>query len=206
MKRILSLGAIGVFLAFSSTPALAAEGMYLSAKLGLSAPSDSDLSYSSGETIELSYDNGFGLGVALGYQLPMFRLEGEIAYRANDMDEVSYLGESAKVNGDVSILSLMGNGYYDFANATAFTPYVGVGLGMAKIDATIDAFSWDDDDTVVAYQIMVGGNFALTKQISLDAEYRYFGCQDPEFDAGDGYTSEAEVRSHNLSVGIRILF
>lgn len=136
----------------------------------------------------------------------MFRVEGEVAYRANNMDEASYLGESAKINGDASVLSFMGNGYYDFSNATAFTPYVGLGLGMAKIDVAIDDISWDESDTVFAYQIMVGGNFALTKQISLDAEYRYFGSQDPEFDDGEGGTVEAEVRSHNLSVGLRILF
>jgi len=64
----------------------------------------------------------------------------------------------------------------------------------------------DESDTVFAYQMMVGAGYALTKQISLEVEYRYFGTQDPEFDDGLGGTVEAEVSDHNLLVGLRILF
>jgi len=210
MKRLLCLSVVGGLLAFSASTALAAqggaaEGMYLSAKVGLAVLADSDLNFSDGSTSKLSFDNGFGLDVALGYQLPMFRVEGEVAYRANDMDESSDSGGTDKINGDLKALSGMVNGYYDFCNATAFTPYVGVGIGVAKLDFSVEE-GLDESDTVFAYQMMVGAGYALTKQISLEVEYRYFGTQDPEFDDGLGGTVEAEVSDHNLMVGLRILF
>lgn len=210
MKRLLVLGVIGVFLAFSFSTALAAagmaEGVYLSAKVGLSLLSDSDLSYSDGSTGKLSFDNGWGLDLALGYQLPMFRLEGEVAYRVNDADEFSDSDGVWKVNGDVKALTLMLNGYYDFCNTTPFTPYLGAGIGMARIDGSSDELGWDDSDNVFAYQLMVGAAYALSKQLSVELEYRYVGTQDPEFEDGLGGTVEAEVSDHNLMVGLRFLF
>lgn len=213
MKRILVLSVLGVSLAFSFSTALAASGTlqcatgpYASVKGGLSVLADSDLSYSDGSTAKLSFDNGWGLDVALGYQWPMFRVEGEVAYRSNDVDEFSDSFGTVQINGDIKSWSGMANGYYDFSNTTTVTPYVGGGLGVARIDGSSDELGWDDNDTVFAYQFMAGVNFALTKQISLDVEYRYFGTQDPEFDDGLGGTVEAEVIDHNVMVGVRILF
>jgi opacity protein-like surface antigen len=43
--------------------------------------------------------------------------------------------------------------------------------------------------------------FALSDAVILDFRYRYLAMQDPEFDV-----YEAEVASHNLTVGLRMAF
>jgi opacity protein-like surface antigen len=179
--------------------------MYVGAKAGLSILSDSNITGSDGSSSEYSYDNGFGLEVALGYKFPMFRLEGEVAYYANDVDGYSDRDGSGEADGDVKNLSGMINAYFDFDNDSIITPYVGAGLGVAKVDVSDNTFAWDDSDTVYAYQFMGGANFALTQQLSIDAEYRYFGTQDPEFNHDDG-SIKAEIASHNLMVGLRMQF
>jgi opacity protein-like surface antigen len=205
MKRILFVSVLGALLAFAFSTAQAAEGMYVGAKVGLSILSDSNINGNDGYSSEYSYDNGFGLDVALGYKFPMFRLEGEAAYYANDLNGYSDRDGSGEADGDVKHLSGMINAYFDFDNASVITPYVGAGLGVAKVDLSDTTFTWDDSDTVYAYQFMGGASFALTPQLGIVAEYRYFGTQDPEFDHDDG-SIKAEIESHNLMVGLRMQF
>ncbi len=206
MKRILLVSVLGALMTFSFATAQAEEGVYVGAKFGLSILSDSNITTSDGYSSEFSYDNGFGMNLALGYKFPMFRLEGEVAYYANDLDGYSDRNGSGEADGDIKNLSGMLNAYFDFANSTFITPYVGGGVGVAKVDLSDQSFTWDDSDTVYAYQGMAGVNFALTKQLSIDAEYRYFGTQDPEFDDDADGTIKAEIASHNLLVGLRMQF
>lgn len=205
MKRILFVSILGVLLAFTFSTAQAAEGMYVGAKVGLSILSDSNINGNYGYSSEYSYDNGFGLDVAIGYKFPMFRVEGEAGYYANDLNGYSDRNRSGEANGDVKHLIGMANAYFDFDNASFITPYVGGGVGVAKVDLSDNSFNWDDSDTVYAYQFMAGASFSLTPQLSIVAEYRYFGTQDPEFNHDDG-SFKAEIESHNLLAGLRIQF
>ncbi|MBR1778268.1 MAG: outer membrane beta-barrel protein [Alphaproteobacteria bacterium] len=50
---------------------------------------------------------------------------------------------------EVSVQSLTLNGYYDFHNASKFTPYIGLGFGMAKVKYNYSS----------AYDIYVSGSY-----------------------------------------------
>ncbi len=68
------------------------------------------------------------------------------------------------------------NGYYDFRNHTAFTPYVGVGIGTRKLDVDYRPSGVgviDDSDRVFVYQLAAGVLYALTEQIQLQAGINY---------------------------------
>jgi len=104
-----------------------------------------------------------------------------------------------------------GSGYYDFQNSSAITPYITAGLGIAKVKASLSleveideetySVSVSDSDTVFAYQFGAGLEYAINKDVSLDARYRYFATSDPSFE-----TTEAEFASHNLMLGARFKF
>ncbi|MCI5144811.1 MAG: hypothetical protein D3923_04620, partial [Candidatus Electrothrix sp. AR3] len=57
----------------------------------------------------------------------------------------------------------------------------------------------DVDDTVWSYQLSTGIGYALNEQLTVDALYRYFATDDPEFDGNVNY----EFASHNFLVGLR---
>ena len=59
----------------------------------------------------------------------------------------------------------------------------------------------DGSDTVFAWQFGAGVGYALTKQWTLDFKYRYFDTDKPDFDR-----AEAELSSHNFTLGIRFDF
>ncbi len=94
----------------------------------------------------------------------------------------------------------MGNIYYDFSTESGFYPFIGVGLGAAKVEADLDD-AGSEDDTVFAYQIILGGSFTSSIGLSIDLQYRYFATDDPEF-----HELEAEYRTHNLMIGLRQSF
>lgn len=188
-----------------TVPALAAEGRpYASVTAGVTALSESDFR-EEGETITAEFDAGYNVGVALGYDFGPGRVETEIAYRSNEFDDVSYLGMDFSADGTFSALSFMVNGYLDYKNESAVTPFVTAGLGVARVDVedvSVEGISVGSaDDTVFAYQLGAGLGIALNKQLSLDLSYKYLATSDPEFEG-----SEAEYDSHNINVGLRFSF
>lgn len=175
----------------------ASAEMYFSGDAGAVWVEDSDIDDGI-DTGEISFDTGYGLTAALGHVYGNgFRTEAEFGYRNNDMDELSAFGLSAPISGDISTISLMVNGFYDFMSDSTMTPFIGAGLGFANIEADIDDFG-SDDDNVFAYQLAAGIAFAVNPSLNIDLQYRFFGTEDPEFDV-----LEAEYTTHNVMIGFR---
>jgi opacity protein-like surface antigen len=156
---------------------------------------------------EASFDTGLGAGLVGGYSYDIFRLEGELFYKSNDVDKISSLGVSLSGDGDVTAMGVMINAYYDFKTGTPFTPYIGAGIGFAQVSANdVGAFGVvlvDDDDTVFAYQAIAGVGYSISNALTLDLMYKYFATTDPEFNDVVGDPIESEYSSHNVMVGLR---
>ncbi len=207
MKKVLAvLLSLALFVGF--TISTASAGMYISGNLGAVFLNDADID-EDGDSGELTFDNGgvatFALGTTIG---SAGRIEAEVGARVNDFDDASVDGYSGSVDmdKDVTTISFMGNAFYDFKNGSSFTPFLGAGLGFANVEYDIDSIGGYDinekeDDTVVAYQFMLGGSFAATEQLSIDLQYRYFATDDPDLDGTD-----VEYHSHNAMVGLRYSF
>lgn len=205
MKKVVALTAL--LISCFAVSAMAAEGPYLSVNAGITMPTDSDFDemdeYGDTYNVELSYDTGFAGGAALGYNFGAGRIEAELGYKKADTDKISvdtYYGSgSASVDGDLSVLSFMANGYIDFNASPTIKPYLMAGIGMASV--AIDGEGVDDDDTVFAYQAGAGIGFALNDKVTLDLSYRYMGTQDAEIEGED-----LEYGSHNILAGVRVQF
>lgn len=167
----------------SARPYFSLGGMYVFLE-------DADLSGPLLST-EVKYDDGWGAFAAAGYQFDFFRLEGEAAYRRNDIDDIAEL----EVDGKTEAMSAMLNGYLDFAKLP-FRPFIGVGAGAARVEADLDEVG-DEHDTVFAYQGIAGLSFGELP-LGFDVGYRYFATEDPEFDR-----FESEYKSHNIYLAIR---
>lgn len=208
-KNILMITGCSILLSISSI-AYSAEGPYVSGNLGIAIPSDSEVTDSTvpGITLDIESDSGLAVGGAVGYDFGNnTRLEGEIAYQKNDLDKASLLGVDVALTGDTSSLALLLNGYYDFANESAFTPFISAGLGFAQVE--INDFnvpgsglpSESDDDTVFAYQVGAGVGYAVNEKITVDVKYRYFATSDLDID-----TTTVEYSGHIFFAGIRVTY
>jgi len=199
MKNILVCILTFVVVGFGISTSFA--GTYISGNLAGVIVNDSD--FDAGPLSgEFTFDSGIGFVAALGSSVESgARAEVELAYRKNDFDEVKVDGlGKADIDGDISSLALMGNIYYDFSTEGGFYPFIGAGLGFANIEADFDDIG-SEDDTEIAYQVILGGSFTSSIGLSIDLQYRYFATNDPGFDGLD-----AEYGTHNLMIGLRQSF
>ncbi len=186
---------------FSSLPAHAGSP-YAGLTVGLAYLNDSSLKGS--KSGELSYDDGEAYSYAHGLDLGRVRLEGEIGYQKNDFDTFEPGGIVA--NGDLSILSLLANGYYYCEiGDSRIVPIISAGIGVANVEYEDDIDEFSEDDIVLAYQVGAGLGVKVSSTVMVNAMYRYFSTQDASFQEA-GKDIELDISSHNVLVGLKVNF
>ena len=220
MKRLIIFLLIS-FIFLSSSAQAQNKGYYISGNAGVTLLSDAKLETNNIEFGDYSSNPGFNVGAALGYNFGSFRLEGEVAYHRNEMDEITQnsvlVGCSPNcvepINGSISAISYMINGYYDFhLTNSGLVPYLGAGLGAATVIVNDKQLSGNNDDIVFAYQIAGGVGYKINPKMTLTAGYRYFATTESEFDVsgvigfGVASTVFTEVESHEIMLGLRYQF
>ena len=201
MKRIFGL-VTGILVLLIAAQAWAQSGphdLYLSGNIGFGIRSDSKLTGSAGQ---FDNDPAFVINGAIGTKLKeKFRVEGEIGYHLNAADRTS--------NGrdfSFSVISFMGNAYFDIPTQSPLTPYLGLGLGFGIAGGSEDTFDTSDSDLVGAFQFMAGLGYDISPKATLTFGYRYFTTTDPDFAlAGPGFF-ETEYTSHDFLFGARFRF
>ena len=122
-------------------------------------------------------------------------LSGGVGYQFNDNMRADITADWAgdydvAPGADMSTTTVLGNLYFDWANDSAFTPYVGAGLG----------YGWADDapgnDSGIAYGLAAGVSMGLTDNIDLDVGYKF----------RDSMISGSDPQEHVVSAGVRFNF
>jgi OmpA-OmpF porin, OOP family len=134
---------------------------------------------------DLEFDGDWMASVGLGYGFQNgFRLEGEVAQRYNDIARSATVDDGA----DARAWTAMLNGLYDFNRSGRVNPYIGVGAGIARVDAgaarnagLTGGAQFDDSDTGFAWQGLAGVGFKLTERLTADIGYRYLQTNNLEF-------------------------
>lgn len=220
-----------IVLATLSSSALAANsGFYLGGKVGASYLQSKDLQdkWEWGDnydvdTVANKSKTVFNMGISAGYDfkfqydLPI-RMEIDYTYRSkakiNSIVDNYYFINGASGNDDSEPLefkikqtSLMVNSYYSFYNSSAFTPYVGFGLGTSFIK-----YQFEEDNlskTNFAWSLNAGASYSITDNLIADLEYRYIDSgkiKDHDFEHGSDINLSAKLKTHDLSIGLRYVF
>lgn len=126
-----------------------------------------------------------GGALAVGYDFsPMFQtpIRAELEFSFFKKIDIKHNGQKT----DINLGALLVNGYFDIKTDTPFTPYIGVGLGLAgvktKSDSNIDLFGYNlriklDDKTKknFAWMATVGTSYEISETFALDLGYRFAG-------------------------------
>tara|TARA_Y100001968_G_C19174944_1_gene627528 strand:- start:62 stop:643 length:582 start_codon:yes stop_codon:yes gene_type:complete len=109
-------------------------------------------------------DSGFSFETGLGYRFnPNLRLE--ITYNGNNGTVVN-----SNLAKDLVSHSFFFNGYYDIANNSKWTPYIGGGIGTVTVDT--DATT-DDDDSAETLQLKLGLTYDASEKVDIFGEVGY---------------------------------
>jgi opacity protein-like surface antigen len=94
--------------------------------------------------------------------------------------------------GNVSTNMVLANGYYDFKNASAFTPYIGAGIGYG--------WEWGSGAAVNAQGVAVGFAagvaYDMNRNLALDVGYRFH----------DILGANQQTPEHQIAAGLRVKF
>lgn len=214
MYKTFSYAAAFLLAALWAAPASAASH-YVSGMAGISWMNDMDSISDAPDSLSTSYTYDFDSGIILlgaaGCDYDGYRLEAEIGYRQNELKSETYLVDGALDTvydidkGDISVLSLMANGYYDI-DLGGFEFYATAGIGVAQV--LIDDLSYADDDyefntseTTLAWQVGAGLAAPIADGVKIDLRYRYFATTDFTISA---WEEHASIASHSLLLGVRV--
>jgi outer membrane protein OmpA-like peptidoglycan-associated protein len=208
-KRFLLAGTALLACAFGAAaqPALAQQpvtGPYVSLGAGPQWLNNAKTTGPIGSTT-YRFDTGPAVVGALGYGLGNgFRVEGEIGYRDSNVKNA----KSGSASGDISAWDFMGNALYDFNLGWPVTPYLGAGIGMARVSAnnvTVPGSTVQvrDTDTEFAYQGIAGVAYAINQNLKLDVGYRYFATTNPQYKTTAGSSVGSRYHDNTLLVSLR---
>jgi opacity protein-like surface antigen len=220
-------------------------GWYLRGHIGMSNQQLGSLYnvlYDSTEILEFIDPGHFGsaptFGVGIGYQVnDWFRADATLEYRGkasfsafdryetvSDGDPLTFDGTN-DYDGYKSEWVAMGNAYVDLGTIKGFTPYIGAGLGAARVtihgftDINLpnagQAYGATDSKWNFAWAVHAGVGYAITDHATIDFGYSYL-------DMGDGRTGDIQpvsgtgtidnpmhfrdITSHDFKLGLRYKF
>ncbi|CAM5762563.1 outer surface protein [Labrys miyagiensis] len=152
---------------------------------------------------------GWSAGGAFGYQWGWLRTDVSLDYlAARDFSE-RFAGTCGKacagtLGGRFSAVPVLANVYYDIGTWKGLTPYLGAGLGAARLQ-------WDDLKLAgqcigpcpsasgrnawrFTWQVGAGLSYAVTEKISVDADYRLLNLGE----AGAGSTAKGNIAADTI--------
>jgi opacity protein-like surface antigen len=169
-----------------------------------------------------AFDLGFGVDGAVGYDFGIFRADLEFAYLTSkfvfDVDPDDGRGDNVEADDSLTVMAGMANAWYDLDTGSAWTPYIGIGVGATNLSVQLAENS--DDDPVFdgsgwgfAYQAGVGVAFEVLDGFSLVAGYRFFGTLETDVtDPGEDNDDDDDnivspmLMAHGIELGLQFLF
>ncbi|WP_374764780.1 outer membrane protein [Yunchengibacter salinarum] len=199
------------------------EGLYLSGFGGLSFQSDQTSTLAGdvtiGQRLDADFKTGFVVGGAVGYRMPErfdgLRLELEVSYRENSLDDVRAVELPVTgVSGDNSSLGVLVNAIYDFEHVSdSFTPYVGLGAGLGGVES--DAILQDGTATTpfggttkteFLWQAIGGVSVPVSDRFEWFVEGRFYDAPGVDFDLAGGGRFNSEFSTWQTQTGLRFSF
>ena len=172
--------------------------------------------------IRVRQEVGYDVGGNIGYDFGGFRAEFEVAYKDNNLDQVTFeqaipaiplfntngvppLAVFTAADGNARVLSFMANGLFDFGGKDRDVGgFIGGGAGIARVqhhEYQVRKFGQafiDDSDTGFAWQVLAGIYKPITDHVDIGLKYRFFNVPDVTTFTTNGLETNTRYRSHSL--------
>ena len=221
--KLLSAVAISVLMAAPSLAAANDEGWYVRGNVGYGTHDDTDITGDIVGDIESEGNGAFSVGAGYGFD-NNWRLEADVATLFTDLGAINQLPATAS---SLRTTTYMINALYDFDDLGAFKPYIGAGIGLADIDASLIAQDFintqgnvqtladnaacvafntcgvNDSANSLAWQVIAGVGYDVTDNLTWDTQYRYLDAGSADFDGvGTNFFDGNSVGTAAITAGL----
>jgi len=157
-----------------------------------------------------SYGKDYMVGLGAGFRYKWIRADVTVDYAAAQKYQgtlVTANDVTAKIQTDTALVNL----YADLGTWSRFTPYIGAGIGMARVKVSDFAgptppgigaaaqTQWN-----LAWAAMAGTAFAISRNIQVDIGYRYLGFGNVQTSDGPGgHMTFRNLAAQEVRVGLR---
>ncbi len=189
----------------------AIAGIYIEGAIGFPSSSAAPLfddDDGSDPDFEVDFDSKDAFYGAVGIDGGLLRSELELSFRDTEMDNFQISGGGpTSGSGSFETISLMSNLYLDIP-VGSISVWAGGGIGVVQFDGdvqsvgTLDASNFEDAAYGVAWQLRAGVTLDLTRNLSLNAGYRYWRAEEIDFKN----VSLNETELHSVDIGLRLTF
>ena len=213
------------------TPAAADDGFYIGGQGGVNLSPDLTFSGLAG-TPQFITDQktGYAAGAVFGYDFGHWSSEFEFTHRDNNLNTLTIVSDGGMgatlggppfapgplppPRGDVRSNAFMWNLYYNFAPDRAFNPFIGAGIGLARISLNgiggggpaVPALIAAQTDTNFAAQGIAGFRQKLSDAVFVVLSYRYTHMGDFAAVLPGGALAGPDVNNHTVMLGILVKF
>jgi len=192
-------------------PPVSTGGWYLRGDISYDFKTDANVLVSTTSAFDVDFDDTWNVGFGLGYMFnDWFRTDITADYRfPADWDAAAT---------DVSVSTVLLNGYATLGSFSGISPYVGAGVGAAYVNwDTIDFPGLGlgpiavEDNWRFAYALMAGVSFDVTENLAIDTGYRFTGVDDGQL-VGPGSiiipggANYSDLYIHEFRIGARYTF
>jgi OOP family OmpA-OmpF porin len=201
---------MGVAVTAMLAPAVAsAENFYAAVRGGVGWTQDTRSGRPGREDVQ-EFETTWSASAAVGRAFPFgLRVEGELGLFYVPVKRDG----GVEVDGSIKNYLVMANAYYDL-KLGAFKPFVGVGLGGARVNDDREVFAnglgtkldVDETRTAFAYQARAGIAYELSQLWDLTAGYRYLHIDGGHRDTAVGRVNLGQQNNHSFEFGYAIKF
>ncbi len=184
------------------------DDLYLRADIGYSFTIAPDGTTSAGAMSSVSVDNAPYIGFGIGYRFnTSVRADVTVDYRS-DADVRATLAGGTAVTSKVGGWTVMFNGYWDIDKFGAVTPYIGAGVGLARLQ-TKDQSGGNAENGADTNSLAWAGMLGLTIDTGMagtmvDLGYRFIGLG--KFKQESGGAVYDPMMAHEVRAGLRFAF
>jgi OOP family OmpA-OmpF porin len=192
MKKILAVAAAVVVLPIAAqAQTLQYPGFYAGLEAGGNYMFQTSVATPAGQN-NIYPNIGWSAGGVVGYDFvgPRVELEGRYDYNSATVSGATNPFGAAKDS-----IAVMGNLLYDFNAGGTIVPYIGAGAGVAFVKTS--ALGLQDNNTVFAYQGILGVGYNIDPSWRVNLDGRYFGTSAPTL-GGQGYQNNNVIAMLSL--------
>ena len=151
------------------------------------------------------FNEHFRAGVSLDYMTGF-------SFKDHEVED----GDSVTTKWKIKSLVAMVNGYFDIADVNGFAPYITLGLGVARnqasgiysLDGTALSEKIPNDKKInFAYKAGFGTRYSISEDIAFDARYQFVNLGKIKSGSNDNFNNHhGKLHAHQFLIGVAYKF